>query len=350
MTMGARPVDVTIRGAGIFGLSIAWACLSRGARVRVIDPGGPGAGSSGGLVGALAPHVPENWNEKKAFQLDSLLMAQGFWADVATASGRDPGYLRSGRSQPLADERAVDLARARASGATELWQGHATWAVVDADTLGDWRPASPTGLYIHDTLSARLHPRQACAALAAAITARGGEVTGDAPEAGHVIHATGVAGLAALGLALERSVGTGVKGQAALLRLDRSQSAQLFCDGVHVIPHGDGTVAIGSTSERDYDAPNTTDGQLDDVIARARAAVPALRDAPVIDRWAGVRPRAKSRAPLLGPWPGRAGHFIANGGFKIGFGMAPKVGVVMADLVLDGRDAIPAGFHTDTLA
>jgi glycine/D-amino acid oxidase-like deaminating enzyme len=47
--------DVTIFGAGLFGLGVAWACASRGARVRVVDPAGPGAGASGGLVGALAP-------------------------------------------------------------------------------------------------------------------------------------------------------------------------------------------------------------------------------------------------------------------------------------------------------
>ena len=73
--------EVTVRGAGIFGLSIAYACLSQGARVHVIDPHGPGAGASGGLVGALAPHVPENWNAKKAFQLRALLMAEAFWAE-----------------------------------------------------------------------------------------------------------------------------------------------------------------------------------------------------------------------------------------------------------------------------
>ena len=39
--------DVTVLGAGIFGLSVAWACLKKGARVRVIDPAGPGAGASG---------------------------------------------------------------------------------------------------------------------------------------------------------------------------------------------------------------------------------------------------------------------------------------------------------------
>ena len=56
--------EVTVMGAGIFGLSVAWECLRRGARVQVIDPGGPGAGASGGVVGALAPPVPENWNHK----------------------------------------------------------------------------------------------------------------------------------------------------------------------------------------------------------------------------------------------------------------------------------------------
>jgi glycine oxidase len=72
-----------------------------------------------------------------------------------------------------------------------------------------------------------------------------------------------------------------------------------------------------------------------------------LQDAPVVERWAGLRPRSRSRAPMLGPWPGRPGHYIANGGFKIGFGMAPKVAEVMADLLLEGRDAIPEGFRVE---
>jgi glycine oxidase len=67
----------------------------------------------------------------------------------------------------------------------------------------------------------------------------------------------------------------------------------------------------------------------------------------VIDRWAAVRPRSRSRAPMLGAWPDRAGHFISNGGFKIGFGMAPKVAHVMADLMLEGTDMIPDGFRVE---
>ena len=339
--------DVTVRGAGIFGLSIAWVCTLRGAKVRVIDPGGVGAGASGGLVGALAPHVPENWNPKKAFQLESLVMAADFWARAEAASGLGSGYARTGRLQPVADQRALDLARARCRTAAELWPAPMKWEVVRA--TGGWQPVSPTGWLIRDSLSARLHPRQACAALAGALAARGVEVANEAPEEGAVVHATGLAGLVELGSSLGRQVGSAVKGQAALLDCDARALPQVFGDGVHIVPHGDGTVAVGSTSEREFDDPTATDNLLDQVIKRARALVPAVRDAAVIARWAGLRPRATSRAPVAGPWPGRSGHFVANGGFKIGFGMAPKLAETLADLVLEGRDGIPPDFHPRAL-
>lgn len=336
--------DITIRGAGAFGLSIAFACARRGARVQVVDPGGVGAGASGGIVGALAPHVPENWNDKKAFQLDSLLMAESWWADVARIGGGQPGYARSGRLQPVADARGLELAHTRAQGAAQLWQGRASWQVVAASELDDWAPASPSGWLIRDTLSAHLNPARACDALAAALRALGGDIARDAADAGLVIEATGAAGLDALSVGLGRLVGQGIKGQAALFALDRAGAPQLFADGLHVIPHLDGTVAVGSTTERDFDGLGT-DALLDQVIARAREAVPALRDAPLIRRWAGLRPRTRSRAPMLGAHPLRPGAFIANGGFKIGFGMAPNMAEHMADLVLDGHDAIPEGFR-----
>jgi glycine oxidase len=200
---------------------------------------------------------------------------------------------------------------------------------------------------IEDTLSARINPRRACLALAAALAAQGVTVQPEGNNKGQVVWATGVDGLADLGKGHHRSVGAGVKGQAALLGFAGPELPQLFVDGLHIVPHGDGTVAIGSTTEREFQSPTATDAQLDHLIARARAAVPMLADAPVVSRWAGARPRSRSRAPMLGRWPGRPGHFIANGGFKIGFGMAPKIAEVMADLLLEGRDAIPAGFEVE---
>lgn len=336
--------DVTVLGAGIFGLSVAWACSLRGAKVQVIDPAGPGSGASGGVVGALAPHTPENWNAKKQLQFDSLRLAELWWDRIATETGLDPGYARLGRIQAIQDARALDLARARAAGAETFWQGHAVWRVVDDSDFAGWLAPTPTGFAIHDTLSARLHPRNACAAMAEAIRRHGGSVAADGSVEGQVVEATGVAGLRELSEAYSTIVGNGVKGQGAVLAHDARHLPQLFLDALHIIPHSNGTVAVGSTSEREYSDPHATDDQLDEVVTRARALVPALREAPILQRWAGERPRARSRAPMLGRHPLRSARFIANGGFKIGFGIAPAAAEMMADLILEDSDQIPEEF------
>jgi len=336
-------VDVTVKGAGVFGLSVAYACAKRGARVRVIDPNGVASGASGGLVGALAPHVPENWNAKKQFQFESLMMSEAFWAEVEDRSGVSTGYVRSGRLQPLVDDHAVRLARAREETSKELWQGLVVWKVVPACDAA-WEPPSETGLLVRDTLSALIHPRTATQALADAVRGLGGDVAAEGPEEGAVVWATGWRGLVEMSQKAPRQIGNGVKGQAALVRYDAAGAPQLFADALHIIPHLDGTVAVGSTSEREFVAPDATDGALDDVLVQAIGAMPVLKDAEVLERWAGVRPRSRSRAPMLGRHPEIDGAFVANGGFKIGFGMAPKVGEVMADLVLEGRVTYPDDF------
>ena len=131
-------------GRGIFGLSIAYACLRRGARVQVIDPSGIASGASGGPVGALAPHTPDGWNDKKQFQLESLLMARDFWPAVAALSGLPTGYTRSGRLQPIVSDRMLELAHARTVSARRHWGDHALWEVTQAK--GPWCPPSPTGI------------------------------------------------------------------------------------------------------------------------------------------------------------------------------------------------------------
>lgn len=342
-------VDVTIMGAGIFGLSVAYAMAARGAKVRVIEAERIGAGSSGGLVGALAPHTPERWDDKNEFQYQSLVMAEAHWRAVDQLSGTSSGYGRIGRLHPIPTERVLGLSHDRTAYAAEVWHGIAEWRVVERAAYGVWAPESPTGYLVHDTMSARMQPRGAAASLAGAIVALGGEIViGEAPLEGKVVWATGYRGLLSLSEEFGVEIGNGVKGQSALLRYDAGDVPQLFSDGIYVVPHRNGTVAVGSTSERYFDDPLAVDGLLDGVLERTLAAFPILQGAEVLERWAGVRPRGKKLAPMLGAYPGRDGHFIANGGFKIGFGMAPKVGEVMADLVLDGNaTGIPDDFTVE---
>lgn len=340
--------EITVMGAGAFGLSVAYVLAKRGAKVQVVEKTAVGAGASGGLVGALAPHTPERWDAKKEFQLESLLMAEEFWRDVEADSGFETGYGRIGRLQPIPTQRILDLSHVRNHDAKTMWRGQAAWNVVKAEDHSGWAPASKTGYLLHDTLSARLHPRLATLALAKAFTRLGGEIVlgKDTPQTPNtkVIWATGVAGLFAMAEEFNAPVGNGEKGQAALLGFDATQRTQLFADGIYVVPHTNGTTAIGSTTERYFEDATQTDDLLEDLIARAFITFPMLADAPIIERWASARPRSFTRAPMIGAYPCREGHFIANGGFKIGFGMAPKLAVTLADLVLDGKDEIPDHF------
>ena len=342
---GLAMVDVTVRGAGILGLSIAWECLQRGASVQVIDPYGVASGASGGIVGALAPHVPENWNSKKAFQFESLMMADSFWTSVQAASGLSAGYARLGRVQPLPADAALDLALARGENARRLWQGKAGWHVLNERP--SWAPDSTSGYWIFDDLSARINPHAACLALAEALRRLGASISTEGPDQGRVLWASGVHDLARISAVCNRSFGGAVKGQAALLQADRAEHPQVFAEALHFVPHEDGTLAIGSTSERDFSAATSTDAQLEALLNKAYAIFPALAGAPVIARWAGVRPRSRSRAPVLGRHPLLPEAFIANGGFKIGFGMAPKIAQVMADLMLLEQDHIPEAFRPE---
>jgi glycine oxidase len=331
--------DVAVMGAGVFGLATAFACARRGARVRVLDPRGIGTGASGGPVGALAPHAPESWNAAKAFQFESLAMAEGWWAAVAAAGGGDPGFARTGRVQPLADAAAVARAEARAAAAVAQWGAAWAWQVRPVADVPGLSVESPSGLVVHDTLSGRLDPRRALAALAAAVAALGGAVErGDTPPpADAVVWATGWEGLAALG------IGGAEKGQALRLAFDARSAPVVTAPGLYIVPHADGTVGVGSTAERTFDhaAP---DDLLAEALSRAVATCPALAGAPVLERWAGLRPRAATRLAILGAWPGRPGRFLANGGFKTGFGLAPLAAERLADLILEGRSDIPEVF------
>ncbi|HCM99658.1 MAG: FAD-binding oxidoreductase [Paracoccaceae bacterium] len=340
-----RP-EITVMGAGIFGLTIAWVLSQRGALVQVLDKRGLGAGASGGPLGALAPHTPELWNTKKAVQLESLLMGPQFWAEVAEAAGQDTGYGRTGRLMPLAHDRAVAQAQDRALFARDIWQGQAVWEVI-ARPLSQWSPPSASGFVVYESLTARIDPMSALTALAKAITAQGGEVilgqkALSRKAKGSVIWATGYEGLIEAGADLGQSLGVGEKGQAMLLDFSAPNNApQLFVDGVHFVPHSNGTLAIGSTRERYWEIADQPDHHLDALYQKALTIFPFLKGANVLKRWGAVRPRSNSRAPFLGAWPNREGHFMVNGGFKIGIAMAPRLAQMMADLVLDEQDNVP---------
>jgi glycine oxidase len=52
---------------------------------------------------------------------------------------------------------------------------------------------------------------------------------------------------------------------------------------------------------------------------------PALAGAEVIERWAGLRPKAVDRDPMVGAHPDHPSLIALTGGFKVSFGLAHRL-------------------------
>lgn len=354
---GQAAPDLLIAGAGVAGLWLAVKAARAGLSIMLVERGNPGGGASGGFLGALMPHSPERWNAKKDFQFHALIDLEDEIARLEEETGACCGYRRVGRLLPLTSERSRLTATDRIAEARTNWGSRFGYEVNHTPDRGDWPNIlrAPHGV-VHETLSARVSPPGLLAALLMSlaempnIDLRIGtcveEVSprdrvarlsdGAMISFGHVALANGVDAFPMIARAAglpESSLGCAVKGQAALLDAKVDPELPLvYDDGVYVIAHGNGHVAIGSTSERDFDDPGSTDERLDEVVAQARKLCPLIKHAPVIRTWAGLRPRAVGRDPMLGPVPGAPAVLAMAGGFKISFGIAHR----MADCLIAG--------------
>ncbi|MDR9807192.1 NAD(P)/FAD-dependent oxidoreductase [Rhizobium hidalgonense] len=349
---GQSSSGLLIVGGGIMGLWAAVHAERRGIDTLIADAGRFGGGASGGLLGALMPHMPDRWSEKKQFQFDALVSLEAEIAMLETATGLSAGYRRSGRLIPLPKPHLNKIARGHCEDAERHWQAgdrHFHWHVLDGPPVSGWiDPSAGESGFVHDTLAGRVAPRSLIAALVAFLRQakhvrilehasvvgldpdRGmAEINGESIGFGHCILAAGHQSfplLQGLTPGLKRPLGQPVKGQAALLKADLDPALPtIFLDGLYVVAHEGGHVAVGSTSENRFDDPTSTDAQLETLIEMARRIVPILLDAPVVERWAGLRPKAIDRDPMIGRHPDHQRLIALTGGFKVSFGLAHRL-------------------------
>jgi glycine oxidase len=364
--------DLVILGGGVMGLWAAVKAERLGIRTVLVDSGRLGHGASGGLLGALMPHMPDKWNDKKQFQFDALLSLEDEIIELEAETGVVCGYRRSGRLIPLPKPHLRKIALGHSADAEACWRRgdrRFHWHVLDRPPQKGWPDASfaAAGL-VHDTFAARVSPRGLVAALvtylrtaghvrivegleAEAIDPSGNRIifrSGETVAFGSCIVSAGHGSFSLLhGISppLKHPLGQPVKGQAALLKADIDPALPvIFLNGLYVVAHEGGHVAVGSTSEDAFDDPSSTDSQLDELIARARALVPALARAPVVERWAGLRPKAIDRDPMVGPHPDHARVIALTGGFKVSFGIAHRLADAALNAVNGREMRLPASF------
>jgi glycine/D-amino acid oxidase-like deaminating enzyme len=126
------------------------------------------------------------------------------------------------------------------------------------------------------------------------------------------------------------------KGQSISLRMPSDQPPLLrrviFAQDSYIVPKVDGRIVIGATVEAgSYDA-NVTPAGVMHILSYALSLVPGLKDLPIEETWAGLRPTTPDKGPILGksPW---GNLFLAGGYWRNGVLLAPKTGQLLADLI-----------------
>ena len=108
----------------------------------------------------------------------------------------------------------------------------------------------------------------------------------------------------------------------------------LYSPRGYLVPRLDGRVLAGSTTEHVGFAKQVTADGLDAIRTHAFEIAPALSTLPLIDAWAGLRPRAADGLPVLGPCE-IAGLFYATGHYRNGILLAPITGQLLAEAIID---------------
>ena len=105
----------------------------------------------------------------------------------------------------------------------------------------------------------------------------------------------------------------------------------------YLVPRRDGRLITGSTSENAGFTKEVTAAGISSILANAKEISPQIDSLPIIDTWAGLRPRAADGLPVLGPCGEIDRLFYATGHYRNGILLAPVTGELIAEAVVEGH-------------
>ena len=332
---------IAVVGGGVIGLSVAWRLAQAGARVTLFDSAPEAREASWAAAGMLAPHHEASAADPVwRLGVASLARWQAFAEELGGAAAID--LRMDGGLLPLIDPGDdAELAAKRAF----LTQQGVPWKDLDRAEVARCEPALAGCQEALLIPAGQVNPRRLTAALRNACARHGvdlryGCVIDRLPpdDAELTVLAAGAWTPALARLAAIDLVGEPVKGQ--LLRFaapDGLLKRFVHCHHAYLVPRAGEGVVVGSTMVwSGFD--KTEDSTAIECLAdSARQLLPALRDAPVVETWTGLRPRLRSGLPLLQRV--RDDLVIATGHFRNGILLTP----ITADAVRELCLGIPCG-------
>ena len=346
--------DITIIGGGIIGLLTAREFIKAGATVTIIEKNELGRESSWAGGGILLPLYP--WRQPDAITrlvIQSLKLYPALASQLTAETLIDPEWTPCGLLIVKNPDIAAAVNWCDANGIL--------YRPADADFFDTLNTIPDQPLWLPEIAQAR-NPRlvkslkqdlinkgvtllEHCELTSINLTKN--RITAiDTTSGQFAVNQLIIAAGAWTGKLFAASTGDApkiapVKGQMLLFDAEPKTLSHMVLDGdQYLIPRRDGKILAGSTVEEDDFNKTTTAEARDRLTAFAVDLLPSLKDFPVVNHWAGLRPGTDHGIPYINKHPEIGNLYINAGHFRNGLAMGPASAQLLVDLVLNRPTAV----------
>jgi len=351
--------DVVIVGGGVIGLTIARALALRGVRdVCLVERGRLGTEASWAAAGMLLPQVEADAADE-FFNLacQSRDLYPAFAAALREETGIDVELDTTGTLYLALTEHDHEEIEKRYE-----WQAQAGFAVerlsgaearelepcISEATLGALRFPKDIQVENRRLLSAlansvtKLGVDIATQTIVDSITIAGNRVNGVQTSRGAISCPTVVIAAGTWSSFIKNAPAPTIepiRGQMICLEAKPQLTRHvIYSPRGYIVPRQDGRLLAGSTSEHAGFAKCVTAGGIAGILRNALEISPAITGLPLVDTWAGLRPRAADGLPVIGPCGEIDGLFCATGHYRNGILLAPLTGELISKAIVSSQD------------
>jgi glycine oxidase len=353
---GVKSWEVIIVGGGIIGLSLAIALRRRGGRVLVVERGEPGREASYAAGGMLVDSSLETPPALQALAVASARMYPEFAHEIEVESGakvdlRDHGTIVIRSPEDVQERPRVSMDELSPRALSEL---EPELAAKRAFYLKE-RSVDPRALSSAATKAAKnLSVDFSSGDPVNAVDLSQGQVTGvTTSKTAFLTRKVVICAGAWSGQIAPCAFPTRpVKGQMLCLAMPSRTLLKhvIRSPKAYLIPRSDGRLLVGATVEEAGFDKRTDPGTIQRLHRAALELVPKLRDARILEDWAGLRPGTPDNLPILGATQ-TPGCYVATGHFRDGILLAPITAKLMCAVIegstpeLDLAAFSPLRFH-----